>query len=184
MQYSRKYKRAARRTQRRNRRRVSARWARRMYRKNKSMRRRHGGGIEDTLTDTISFSNYYQLKHAQETKKLDALIVKINSTTFKVPKGSVVWVIDMQNDFIDFPATNEDERPGEKLRLSTPVGNLGNFEVDQGIKCVKDINAFIDRNINNLSRVVYTRDWHSPGHCSFGIGAPLQGKYPPPLRIQ
>jgi nicotinamidase-related amidase len=142
-----------------------------------------GGGLEGSFKNPNEFSIYYQLKYADEIDVLsDDKNFILKEVDPIIPEGSVLWVIDMQNDFIDAPVTQaEIQEANENLRFNVTEGvNIGNFPVCGGIACVKGINDLIEDNKSNFSRIVYTRDFHSPGHCSFGISgtSDLNGKYP------
>jgi nicotinamidase-related amidase len=164
--------------------------SRRIRRRNSHRRRRsgggksamRGGGLEKSFTNPNEFCTYYQLQYAANINVLDNPNFIMTAGYDTIPEGSVLWVIDMQNDFIDEPVSDEElSKEGvAPLRLSTPSGHIGNFTVNGGIACVKGINDLIDQYKSKFSRIVYTRDFHSPGHCSFQINGKfdLDGKYP------
>ena len=141
-----------------------------------------GLGIKLDLSNTIAFSTYYFMKYAKKLNNINPTKVKFNER-FRfgyntIPDNSVLWVIDMQNDFIDDNITEPDE--DEDI---LPDG--GAFAVSNGVSCVKKINELIKTYGKKFKKIVYTRDWHSPNHCSFGKcekcgpKTGYEGKYPP-----
>jgi len=141
----------AKRTQRRTKRRT------RRARKTRRTRRIYGGFKNDFLQNSLDpndYATYYISKYGKE---------KGNIEPIKVEPNSILVVVDMQNDFVDREITKED---GEKL--NGPYG-IGAFAVTGGKNCIEGINKWVDDNASNLSKIILTRDWHPPNHCSFGI---------------
>ena len=156
----------------------------------KVMRKMRGGRIDDEneekpIVNPNDFATYYLLKYAKKIGLLDEKANLIEQTPItSIPEGSVLYVIDMQNDFIDYTLKDDEyEFTNESKTNRLRFFGMGSFNVHGGVSCVDAINSFIKQNNKSLSRVVYTRDWHSPGHCSFGIGSGFNnfmgGKYPP-----
>ena len=79
---------------------------------------------------------------------------KLDSTLIK--NGSVLWVIDMQNDFIDSVVSG----------LKGPFG-IGAFAVAESNLIIEKMVSFINENKYKFSKIIFTRDWHNPTHCSF-----------------
>ena len=80
-----------------------------------------------------------------------------------------MYVIDVQNDFIDFP---------QKNLTGHPVGdeNIGAFAVNNGSNFIKSLTEHIESNIGNYSKIVFSRDFHDKQHCSFSTDG---GTFPP-----
>jgi nicotinamidase-related amidase len=79
--------------------------------------------------------------------------------------GSVLWVIDMQNDFLDIP--------NEKLNgPDIPGGKIGAFAVTDGKDIVNKIIEFINKHGTKFKKIIFTRDFHPEDHCSFGSKEP------------
>ena len=104
--------------------------------------------VDSNTTDTIGLYNRLLIRDGKDKD----IIKKINPDTVS---ASLV-VVDMQKDFIDeiFP---EGRGPG----------GIGAFAVADGAKMVDDLGSFIKSNIDNFTRVVFTRDSHDKEHCSF-----------------
>jgi len=149
MTYSRRNKRRggiSRRNRNRKNRRMTRRWA------NRKMR----GGLRNLslieAEDPNQFATYYTVKYGKEHGSITPINVKPNS---------VLVVVDMQNDFVDRPVSG----------LTGP-GGIGAFSVTGGKNCIDKINKWVDENKSNLSKIILTRDWHHPEHCSFGLFPP------------
>ena len=121
----------------------------------KVMRKMRGGAIDDAanITDPNDFATYSLLNYAKKLGLLDKEKDFIEQEPTEIPTESVLYVIDMQNDIID----------GHFSKTDFIEGVYG------GEICVTAINDFITKNYKKFSKVVYTRAWHSPSHCSFGI---------------
>jgi len=149
MAYSRRNRRRggiSRRNRNRKNRRMTRRWA------NRKMR----GGLRNSslieAEDPNQFATYYTVKYGKEHGSITPINVKPNS---------VLVVVDMQNDFVDRPVSG----------LTGP-GGIGAFSVTGGKNCIDKINKWVDENKSNLSKIILTRDWHHPQHCSFGLFPP------------
>ena len=81
----------------------------------------------------------------------------------------VLWVIDMQNDFIERKFSGkEDEGAFEKGAFAVP-----GTSTEQGCKLVEDISELIKYFGNRPdTEIVVSRDYHPVGHCSFDIFPP------------
>ncbi len=123
--------------------------------------RRMRGGLSNaelqTSSDPNTFATYYTVKYGKEHGSINPIDVK---------EGSVLVIVDMQNDFVDSVVTDTD---GAKL---TGPGGVGAFSVASGKSCIEGINTWVENNKSNLSKIILTRDWHHPQHCSFGIFPP------------
>jgi len=143
------------------------------------MRKRfmHGGlsGIpEGKLSDLMFIWNTFFKKRLSEryADLYKRVIVKPASDLTKedlkikaAPKKAL-FVIDMQNDFLDREYTRKDT--SEKNVVNKTYLN-GNFDVAEGEKMVPKVMEYINRAISSAeySKVIFSRDFHPVGHCSF-----------------
>ena len=167
-----------------------------MRKHRKSRRRLYGGSYTGDVADTNTFATYYIVKSAtaednpeltpylnQETPA--ASILEFGFNPVNIPQGSVLWVIDMQNDFLDLIDTALG-KPG--TLTGPPVGNgrIGAFAVTDGKSIVKQIVDFIYKYGSKFKKIIFTRDFHPQNHCSFGSSDPNafnlisghEGKFP------
>lgn len=70
----------------------------------------------------------------------------IASNTFSLLEQDSLVVIDVQNDFC--------------LKGALPVPGTGNAYI-------KTLNSYIDTAYARGARIIFTKDWHPHGHCSF-----------------
>jgi len=123
-------------------------------------------GLNEQYKETgpHNFAQYYMTKYAKSINVMDAVFTPIG----EIPSNSILMIIDMQNDFIDSPVDG----------LRGP-NKTGNFSVTDGNSCVQGIINFVNNN-DKFEKIIVTRDWHSPAHCSFGLSttAGYAGKYP------
>jgi nicotinamidase-related amidase len=127
----------------------------RYARKNKSRRRIRmivGGKFTGIPTGTNDFANYYLKKYAEDVFKEQSPIKPVG----EIKKGSILWVIDMQNDFIDLQVD------GLKGPSST-----GAFSVSEGKTVIDGLVEFMNANKDKFNKIIFTRDWHPEDHCSF-----------------
>jgi len=127
----------------------------------KSGSRRHikmifGGAPPENITGTNDLANYYFKKSFGNIGRQGVNITELK----KIPEGSVLWVIDMQNDFIDNVVKNGDQ-------ILYGPGGIGAFAVSEGKTIINRIITFISENHENFDKIIFTRDWHPPDHCSF-----------------
>ena len=95
----------------------------------------------------------------------------------KPSKKQILYVIDMQKDFID--------EPHQKLTGLNVVidgdskGHLGAFAVNNGgtnlLKGKDGLIAYLTDNLENYDTIIFTKDLHDPKHCSF---VPEGGTFP------
>ncbi len=149
MAYSRRNRRRggiSRRNRNRKNRRMTRRWA------NRKMR----GGLSNSslieADDPNQFATYYTVKYGKEHGSI---------TPIDVQPNSVLVVVDMQNDFVD-----------RRVDGLTGPGGIGAFSVTGGKNCIDKIIQWVDKNKSNLSKIILTRDWHHPEHCSFKLFPP------------
>ena len=121
--------------------------------------------VGKTLTDTNQILNRYLYKHDQ--KQGTKVIVK--DSYDKIKPGSVLYVIDVQNDFIDIPQENLTGHPADGKKL-------GAFAVNNGSSFIESLTKHIESNIDNYSKIVFSRDFHDQNHCSFYTDG---GTFPP-----
>jgi len=102
------------------------------------------------------WTNYF-LDHIDKKDKAKLIINKI-------PEGSRrhLYVIDMQNDFIDRPYGSEAN---------------GKFSVGDGKDIISPIKECIQKAISdpNYKTIVFSRDYHPKNHCSFFNGEGARG---------
>lgn len=144
-------------------------------RKSRKKRKNRGGMKFDNLsgatTDSKRFFDYYLEK--RRPKYSDVVIVE---SEVDENKDNVLYVIDMQNDFVD--RAFKDEIDTDKLTgPHVPgVGNIGAFAVNNGKDIIQGIIAFLNKNKDKFSKIIFTRDYHDAKHCSFNGE---DGPFPP-----
>jgi nicotinamidase-related amidase len=97
-------------------------------------------GKKDSL---IQFYNHYLKKAAEDTT-----VIADDSLRFYSSNNNVLFVIDMQNDFVK----------------SSPEGA---FSVADGVEMAPKLLDFININKGNFSKIILSRDTHDKNHCSF-----------------
>ena len=133
-----------------------------MRKHRKSRRRLYGGKYTGKVADTNSFATYYIVKSATATDNSElqpylnqqttaASILEFDHRSDSIPKGSVLWVIDMQNDFLDLIDTIDLQKHSGTLTgppipdgNGGTIGNIGAFAVTDGNQIVNQIVDFID----------------------------------------
>jgi nicotinamidase-related amidase len=156
----------------------------------------HGGikglSMDRDITDTNYLLNYYLFKRILPPATFETLT---NPTTRPVERQELVrtavatqagvvsdyqktsdlfngldanttmlMVIDMQNDFIDRPFLG-----ATGTEISENV-RIGAFAVSNGGSMVKDLMGFLNTYDDKFKHIVFTRDVHPCGHCSFASG--------------
>lgn len=135
-------------------RRKSTRSHKRSYRKSKSIRRHRS----TKRSSSFSFGGDFPTpNHAEFTSKLLSLVHKdrVVEQKIKVGQKDALFIIDMQNDFVDLPY--DDQKTG---KLSAPESS----EIIDGIV------DLVDKFKNSL--IIATKDYHPEGHCSFSSFPP------------
>ena len=115
-----------------------------------------GGAPPENITGTNDLANYYFKKSFGYIGRQGVQMEELK----EIPEGSVLWVIDMQNDFIDNVVTEGEEK------LKGPFG-MGAFAISEGSTIIRSITDFISDNKDKFDKIIFTRDWHPPNHCSF-----------------
>jgi nicotinamidase/pyrazinamidase len=111
--------------------------------------------------DLLQLYDYYIRKFAPEVPGV--VVDSVNSSD----RASLI-VVDMQNDFI---------MPGGPGGPGTEEGaKHGRFSVTSGLSVVPGLVKFIQNNGSKFTKILFTRDAHPTGHCSF---IPEKGAYPP-----
>ena len=188
---------------RRDKKTVNKRMKQRIGKKSKAIRRRKhrqtryrsmlGGSVSGAISDTNTFATHYIVKSANEnnpnigTLNNPASFIQENFKYESIPQGSVLWVIDMQNDFLDLMDGDIFGDDGRKLTGPPgPNGNIGAFAVTDGKQIINEIKGFIENYGAKFKKIIFTRDFHPPDHCSFGSSSgefsPVSGydgKFPP-----
>ena len=153
-----------------------------MARHNRKMNR-WGGKYKGKVENTNDFQNYYLEKYANHIfvgadaeknpiKNIDKAII-LDEDNDEIKNGSILWVIDMQNDFLDIPMQGLTGPPD----FDPTKTNIGSFAVSDGATMVSDLIQFIKNNAEKFDKIIFTRDWHPPNHCSFGDGETI-GTFP------
>lgn len=166
-----------------------------MRRKGKiSMRRRvmkmlgiQKGGVNDSVLNAMRgafgsvkggdnlykmWSAFFYRKVKQQNK------ISIIITTLPSGPKKHLYVIDMQNDFVDRAMLE-----GTRQLTGPPFGDngrsIGSFAVGQGVEMIPDLIAYIEqaKDSAEYANIVLSRDYHPKGHCSFG-GPPMGGYFP------
>jgi nicotinamidase-related amidase len=89
-----------------------------------------------------------------------------------------LYVIDMQNDFVD-----REMPEGDEQLTGPPYGAtgkpIGSFAVGQGKDMISDLISYIltAKDSPEYANIVLSRDYHPSDHCSFG--GPKEGYFPP-----
>ena len=110
-------------------------------------------GKTDSLND---FYNHYLNEANTEFKDNNNNKSVISDISFSNLENNVLFVIDMQNDF---------------------VKKDGNFSVADGVEMAPKLLDFIVSNDTNFSKIIMSRDTHDTNHCSF-INDGLGGIFP------
>lgn len=97
-------------------------------------------GKKDSL---IEFYNHYLVKAAE-----DKTVIAADSLKFSSSSTNVLFVIDMQNDFV---------KPSPD----------GAFSVADGVEMAPKLLDFININKDYFSKIILSRDTHDINHCSF-----------------
>ena len=155
-----------------------------------------GGEYNPEITGNFStneFFNYYLEKYSESIQTIDGtkdvkdvLFQPFDESLIKEQEQNILYVIDMQNDFIDdkvevttetetekFPDATAEQRfvingqPIDLYRNLGGPGGTGNFAVTEGNAVVKKIIDFIENNHEKFNKIIFTRDWHPRDHCSF-----------------
>jgi len=115
-------------------------------------------------------------RKAQQQNKESIIITEL--PLLEEGKKKHLYVIDMQNDFVDR------EMPEGKEQLTGPpygaTGKpIGSFAVGQGKDMITDLIYYIRaaKDSPEYANIVLSRDYHPSGHCSFG--GPKGGYFPP-----
>lgn len=106
----------------------------------------------------------YFKSHVSE-ESADSILVK----TLPPTENRYLYVIDMQNDFIDRVYDTDD---GNK--------QFGKFAVGEGNSVIRGILSHANEAIKSdaYKGVIFSRDYHPADHCSFGAGHPNGGSFP------
>lgn len=92
---------------------------------------------------------------------------KIITSTLASGRNRHLYVIDMQNDFVDRAMPM-----GSEQLTGPPFGedgrNIGEFAVGQGKVMIPDLIAYIKAAKKTHKSIVLSRDYHPSDHCSFG----------------
>jgi nicotinamidase-related amidase len=139
-----------------------------------------GGKYDGPVQGTNNFQNYYLQKYSKLIFGSDPRVSPLKIVDeIVVPPGSILWIIDMQNDFIDIPMKGLHGLP-VILPDGTDLGAIGAFAVSEGLQMIDDLLTFIRENGSKFTKIIFTRDFHPPDHCSFTKDGKYEdGKFPP-----
>lgn len=119
--------------------------------------------------------NLYKIWSALFYKKTKGKEIVITNPSTSTSKH--LYVIDMQNDFVDRAMGDDMEQLG-----GPPYGDggrpIGSFAVGQGKDMIQDIIRYIQaaNTSESYKNIVLSRDYHPQNHCSFG--KPSGGYFP------
>jgi nicotinamidase-related amidase len=130
-----------------------------------------GGKFVGAPSGTNDFANYYLATYANEILKEKSPIKFVENVV--VTPGSILWVIDMQNDFIDIPM----EGLSGPDTFNPDNVNIGAFAVSEGSAVIDKLVTFMKTHANQFEKIIFTRDWHPENHCSFDKSQ--VGTFPP-----
>ena len=120
--------------------------------------------ILKTTSDTSALLNRYLVKYDSSKKRKDGSKPVIQHLdNYKPENDSVLYVIDVQNDFIDIPQDGLTGSPYNKENK----GNIGAFAVNNGSGFIKDLIQHIETYHDKYNQIIFSRDFHDKEHCSF-----------------
>lgn len=94
-----------------------------------------------------------------------------NDTDIPKDKNYVLFVIDMQKDFVDeeYKRFYEGKERKEETNITVPAFKTGNFAVAQASTMYKDLEKKIDVALKDekCKKIYFSRDYHPVGHMSF-----------------
>lgn len=107
---------------------------------------------ETSISDPVDFHRYKLIQNDVD------VITEISSIEDFINHKftNLLYVIDMQNDFI----------------LPAPEGQ---FPVVGGKAMAEELNEFINANHQKFDKIIFSRDYHEENHCGFQKG----GSHPP-----
>jgi len=143
--------------------------------KRKSNRARHNkkvkrGGAKwitgANRTDLIHLWNSLFYERAKTRLKLKIEDKMVNERNLYGRKTKALFVIDMQNDFVD----RVYDRENDKHPIHKTSRDIGNFAVSGGATMLNPNSSFItflNNAIDEYDLIVFSRDYHPVGHNSF-----------------
>lgn len=140
--------------------------------------RRNYGGAKYLSGETDLAKIYNALLYKKGKDGKDKVNFQFKNTQVGDNKKKVLFVIDMQNDFLDMPyeRTHGDLNPilGSMEGIGGGPNAKGNFDVADGQKMVaknSEFMTFIETAIHSddYKHVFFSRDYHPVGHKSFSI---------------
>ena len=115
---------------------------------------------QKTTSDTSALLNRYLVKYDSSKKRTDESKKVITKTEYIPEPNSVLYVIDVQNDFIDVPQKGLTGPPVDSL-------NMGAFAVNNGSGFIESLINHINTHHENYEKIIFSRDFHDEHHCSF-----------------
>jgi len=118
-----------------------------------------------TTSDTSALLNRYLVKYDSSKKRKDESNKVIMENNYEPEEDSVLYVIDVQNDFIDVPQKG-----------LTGENGIGAFAVNNGSGFIEDLIQHIEEYHTKYKKIIFSRDFHDKEHCSFFS---QDGTFPP-----
>jgi nicotinamidase-related amidase len=118
--------------------------------------------------DLIKIWDTFCKNRVDEPGKFDTLKKPVDTAV----KKYALFVIDMQNDFIDRPyerVYNGSTPQPDELNFVDNLTKNGNFDVAQGATMIIPLLEKLEKAINdiNCKYIIFSRDYHPVGHASF-----------------
>jgi nicotinamidase-related amidase len=140
---------------------------------NRAKKMKFWGGMqyieENDRGDLIKIWDTFCKKRVVESGNFGTLKEPVDTTV----KPYALFVIDMQNDFIDrdYDRVYMKKAQPEEVNFVDPFTKSGNFDVAQGVRMIKPLLEKLENAIKdgNCKYIIFSRDYHPPGHKSFNI---------------
>jgi nicotinamidase-related amidase len=145
--------------------------------KRKSNRARHNKKVKRgganwitgaNRTDLIHLWNSLFYERAKKNKKLKIEDKMVNERNLYGRKIKALFVIDMQNDFVDRVYDREEKKDVHPIHKTSR--EIGNFAVSGGATMLNPNGSFItflNKAIKEYKYIIFSRDYHPVGHNSF-----------------
>jgi nicotinamidase-related amidase len=122
------------------------------------------------------FDSSYEIEKVIDSSyEIEKDVIKIPTKQTGIP--NILYVIDMQNDFIDRNVEVDSGVEGLKGPPLDKGKNIGAFAVNNGSKLINELIAFLNLNKDRFDKIIFTRDFHDENHCSFYTRE--NGPFPP-----
>jgi nicotinamidase-related amidase len=140
---------------------------------------KEGGAKELSTTTPINDTNVLLNRYLRKHDARNKTKVISNQDYNFLKRKSVLYVIDMQNDFMDIPLEGLTGLHVPEHITGKPNTHIGAFAVNNGTSFISDLINHLNQNVNKYEKVVFSRDFHDKDHCSFAPG----GTFPPHCTI-